>query len=547
MRRVWIGWVFFLLGLPAIGQPLVEGVVLDADTNEPIPFVSIGIAGTSIGTSSNQNGRFSLQVKTGSVLSVSCIGYETIQVPVNGTELTIKLKSVATQLNTLVVMSRQIRPDNIVRKALARVGTNYNPNPFLQQFFYRHYCKDGEEYGRLIEAAVEIWKPRGYKAPQATAFQRDQVRITQLRRSLDKTRLAQGHEPIAVNSVIESDIVGYQTAQMENASFFSNVSTLQTDLPSYSLRMKGTTNYNGVDVHEIGYIYKKDSVKTPTGEYRVRMIAKGSLFITTDTYAIVKMEEERTYGTNITRKTVFYRQYDSYYYPYHFIVTGENGSEGGEKHSFHIELMSVEVKTTGNNQFVGKSPDKSELLNIPYDSVYWTTNTLLKTTPLEDDIISDLGGGLKLSKQFNRYKQFELCTTSGGTDAEKKIEWLLEDSKGNRILYFIFCSDQLVPMLREIELAKQLHKQYRNEVMFVFISVDEDELKWRNRVKAFNLFSDGMVNYRISKSSELLKRFQVNHLPGYLLIDQQGRWDTGTKLPGDPGLVATIERLIHAN
>ncbi len=287
--------------------------------------------------------------------------------------------------------------------------------------------------------------------------------------------MAQGHEPISVKNILEVDIVGYQAAQKsDHFSFYANVSNLKTDLDSYAFKFEGITSYDNQEVYEITYVYRKDSVLTTSGNYRIRAEAKGSLFITTDSYAFVKTEEVKTYAKNTVRTLSYYRKFDGRYYPYHFILQGESKATDSSTHSFHIELMSVEVNNKAEAKFTSRVPGREELLNIPYDSVFWTSNTILKTTPLEDDIIRDLGGGTSLEKQFDRYKLYEMSVHDGGKDGEKKFNWLREDSKGNRILYLIFWSDDFKSNLSEFERVKQLHQQYRNKITFVFVSLDDD-------------------------------------------------------------------------
>ncbi|MDX1630078.1 MAG: carboxypeptidase-like regulatory domain-containing protein, partial [Fulvivirga sp.] len=54
----------------------LTGIVLDADTREPVPYVSIRISGTQYGTSSDNTGYFSLFINPGDTLLFSSIGYQ---------------------------------------------------------------------------------------------------------------------------------------------------------------------------------------------------------------------------------------------------------------------------------------------------------------------------------------------------------------------------------------------------------------------------------------------------------------------------------------
>src|SRR5688572_28930958 len=172
-----------MIGSTALCQKMVEGTIVDDESGDPIPFASIGIAGTSKGTSSNLNGQFSISVTEPISLIVTCIGYETQRVNSLEDLAMIRLRPMATQLDPIVVSNRPIDANRIIRKAFKSIPENYNVQPFLQKFFYRHYCKDDDAYGRLIEASVEVWKSKGYRSTQKSAGEKEEIRITQLRRS----------------------------------------------------------------------------------------------------------------------------------------------------------------------------------------------------------------------------------------------------------------------------------------------------------------------------------------------------------------------------
>lgn len=80
--------VFFLL-LPFLvfaQQQVAKGVVLDKVTNEAIPYVNISILESTVGTSSDDDGSFSLEINeddTNKVISLSSLGYESSKIPVS--------------------------------------------------------------------------------------------------------------------------------------------------------------------------------------------------------------------------------------------------------------------------------------------------------------------------------------------------------------------------------------------------------------------------------------------------------------------------------
>lgn len=87
-------------------QETVTGTVLSRDNNEPLPGVNIVVKGTTIGTSSNADGRF--QITTTSLqdtLVFSFIGYETLEVPLAGrSELTVFMDVAVLSSGEIVVV-----------------------------------------------------------------------------------------------------------------------------------------------------------------------------------------------------------------------------------------------------------------------------------------------------------------------------------------------------------------------------------------------------------------------------------------------------------
>src|SRR5258708_30884811 len=95
MQRIFLFFIL-LLSLSANSQKLVKGLVTDG-SDQPIPGASIFLSNTSIGTSSNAQGRCQLNIPAGKFdLIISSIGYETFSKTIIATELqdsiTVKLK-----------------------------------------------------------------------------------------------------------------------------------------------------------------------------------------------------------------------------------------------------------------------------------------------------------------------------------------------------------------------------------------------------------------------------------------------------------------------
>ena len=97
---------------PPLSQPLQErvftGRVIDEATGETLPFATVRIRGTTIGTVATMDGYFSIAAPANAVLIVSYTGYETLEIPATGPgTMTIRMRQDAIALEAVVVTGFQ--------------------------------------------------------------------------------------------------------------------------------------------------------------------------------------------------------------------------------------------------------------------------------------------------------------------------------------------------------------------------------------------------------------------------------------------------------
>jgi TonB-linked SusC/RagA family outer membrane protein len=99
-------FIFFGIAFTAYGQnKTVSGTVTDASTKKPLPAVNIGVKGTTQGTTTDAEGKYSLSVPSiQDTLIFSFIGYQQQTVPINGrTTINIQMVSSVISGQQLVV------------------------------------------------------------------------------------------------------------------------------------------------------------------------------------------------------------------------------------------------------------------------------------------------------------------------------------------------------------------------------------------------------------------------------------------------------------
>lgn len=132
MKRIVLYVVLTLMPLLAAGQGLVEGVVTDAKSGEPLEFVNVGIPGIQTGTVTNGKGYYRLPLKGGDSVTVrfSFTGYESAQFKVRRdqrTELDVRLKAAATQLQAVEVNDERTRQSTFTQIEVSKLDEAVGP------------------------------------------------------------------------------------------------------------------------------------------------------------------------------------------------------------------------------------------------------------------------------------------------------------------------------------------------------------------------------------------------------------------------------------
>ena len=112
----------FLITAAVLGQTKITGTVVD-ETNQPLPGASVLVKGTTNGTSTDFDGKFTLEAKADSgAIVVSFIGYSSKEVVFSSSKnsLTVQLAPDAGSLDEIIVMSSSFAID---RKTPVAVST----------------------------------------------------------------------------------------------------------------------------------------------------------------------------------------------------------------------------------------------------------------------------------------------------------------------------------------------------------------------------------------------------------------------------------------
>ncbi|MEN2399624.1 TonB-dependent receptor [Flavobacterium sp. MC2016-06] len=111
-----------LFSVIAVAQDVTVNGVINDESGMPVPGATILLKGTTKSTASDFDGKFQFQVPSNGILTVTFIGYTTVNEAVNGrTKITIQLKPESQSLNEVVVVGYGTQKKSVVTGAISSV------------------------------------------------------------------------------------------------------------------------------------------------------------------------------------------------------------------------------------------------------------------------------------------------------------------------------------------------------------------------------------------------------------------------------------------
>jgi len=165
----------------------VVGKIKDVSNNDPIPFATIGLSGTTTGTITNSEGNFVFKLPQEffeDTIFVACLGYKMKKI--RYTDLDSGFCEILLQPDYIPIQEVIIRktdPIYLLRLAIEKIPENYYTSPVNQTTFYRESIKRGNRYLIISEAVLEI-----YRSEFNDQFPFDQVKILKARKNIDIQR-----------------------------------------------------------------------------------------------------------------------------------------------------------------------------------------------------------------------------------------------------------------------------------------------------------------------------------------------------------------------
>ena len=167
-----------------IDRAFLKGRVVDKRSGKPLPYATIALLETSLGSISNQQGEFSFKLPLDlpdPMMVVSYMGYRNMVLPVTypvEEELEIGMEKELVPLQEVII--RYTDPVKLLQEAIQRIPENYLDEHSTMTAFYRESVKRNEHCMVYSEAVLDV-----AKVPYSSLISNDHVSIVKRRKISD--------------------------------------------------------------------------------------------------------------------------------------------------------------------------------------------------------------------------------------------------------------------------------------------------------------------------------------------------------------------------
>lgn len=297
MRKIFSTIAFCLFSIWAYSQNTeVQGVIYNAETNNPVEFANIGIEGTYLGAASDFEGKFILELSdeiSDNTIRISAVGFKPKSVKVSEwlseTDLKVLLAPANYGISEVDIKAKSKIAYGIIRTAANLVEENYPQNSFAMTYDYNASEGIYDKNTSALKVSVHdklAYTNRSYAdSYKSRAYQ------------FDETDTKDEH-PVLKEGVNWME----QLLLADVVRVTGNVLSLKT-IDDFEIDVKEESIYNNDSVWVITYNCLKPTIAntacTDVENY------KGTIIISKDNYAILKNTVSVTRGKSLAVGNTF--------------------------------------------------------------------------------------------------------------------------------------------------------------------------------------------------------------------------------------------------
>lgn len=407
--------IMLMATVNTFAQTELKGKVIDFINYTPIQDASVYILNTTVGTITNSDGKFELQVPAKSLndtLVISSIGYKNFKVLVSEYDSAeeIFLTEDVASLDEVIISSepRPTTGNDIVLKAISKLEKNMPDSSYVQKGFLRHKERNEKEYKWLIESAITVYD-------SSYAANRDYLKVNvdenrksydlrdidslfvyasylkyvknQTTRAKDLDRAAISDTELAkaikwnderingLDNLLKGKLNLVRNSYKPNALFGKNM------LDKHQFKLDTVLVDNERKLYKIQIMESKDFVGLNTPNiYNEGFNAQGWIYIYWDNYAIKRIEydlvaasdvqkkrSKSLYNTQTNHKLILaYKEFDEKMYP------------------SYVYYETPKLVNAGDRSSKKALKEEAELIKEAEEQFYYTVQELLFTEVIQD-------------------------------------------------------------------------------------------------------------------------------------------------------------------
>ncbi len=256
-------------------QIRVSGKLIDEQTQEPLAYASVRLAGTSLGTSTNADGEFDLRINQSieqRSLTFSYLGYASKTVPLTAfmTEINqlITLQRVDLELEEFVV--KNLSPQEIITQAVEKIPDNYGKTSYNMQSFYREMIYVNDTLSGLTEAVLEGYRSGFHVEADGNADQSILLSGKNFENFYDSELSSQIAAVVTPTAILNFEPV-------RNKGYFLDKRSIKL----YNWELVDVVSFDGRAVYHIKFDHDDKPAKA---------LYEGDLYIDKESFAFVKLD-----------------------------------------------------------------------------------------------------------------------------------------------------------------------------------------------------------------------------------------------------------------
>ena len=424
---------------------------------EDLPYASIFLKKSGIGTTSNETGEYQLKFPKQfnfpfiDTLITSYIGYKDYKKPIyikKGTRIiNITLSGVVNELNEFVVKGlTYYPPEKLIKLAIKNTKKNYNNDYSLSKGFYRELVKEKDQWIVLNEAVIQLkyapYPQKGFlskafrayynydnlpynmgfsslfrhmhRFPSFIPINKDQINMVNSRFSFNFSKYGKEVSPVGgAGDLVALDKIKYRY------DFFD-----PKLIEQYNYKLVNEEYFNGEKCYVIDFYPKKNyqrRIFQPINKKMKYPIYLGRILIAEKTFAVVKFQYQYAhhvdfsiyrggYGIpNFLKVSVSYKKSNNQWMLNEVKTEQRKEEKIGKLKTTYTCLRSLKLDepkkkkvifTRDSIAFITKSIKSRNFYN-KYDKLFWNTYEDSFAYPkLTKEVIKDLESTTPLEKQF---------------------------------------------------------------------------------------------------------------------------------------------------